>query len=160
MNTMALNELKIPCPDGFHALDDEARSRMHFAEEGPGVCLSDPERHMLISVAYKRISGLSAVLLKDRDVAKNMDGSVKKAMQPFGYKADGSVKRMVGGNATEGFCYTYTAQSIAMYGESLVLRYSGKSGKSLYYFHLYAREELKAESIPVWEELLSGAEWI
>lgn len=154
MDPIALKDIMIPCPDGFHVLDTEERSRIHFTEDGEGVCLSDSERHMLIYIAYKKIGGLTAMLLKSRDLAKNMETSVRKSMQPFGYKSGGSIRRMVGSCESEGFCYTYTAQDIPMYGESLVLR----SGKAAYYFHLYAREKMQAESIPVWEELLSSVD--
>ena len=42
-----------------------------------------------------------------------------------------------------------------MYGETLTLR----DGRVWYYFHLYARQALKEESLPVWEDFLSSARW-
>ena len=39
-----------------------------------------------------------------------------------------------------------------MMGESYVL----KSGKTLYYFHLYAREALEEESLACWETMLDS----
>ena len=154
MDPIVLNDITISYPAGFHVLDDAERGRLHFIEVGDGVCLSDPERHMLISIAYKKVGGLTSVLLKGRDLAKAMETAVRKSMQPFEYQSVGSIKRMVGSCESEGFCYTYTAQNIPMYGESLVLR----SGKAAYYFHLYARDGLRAESIPVWEELLGSVD--
>ena len=129
---------------------------MRFTEEGQGECLSDPERHMIVSAAWKKIGGFSALLLNDKDLTKQMERNIGSSMRVFGYRAGGAVKRTVGGRQAEGFCYTYIAQDTAMYGESLVLR----SGKTLYYFHLYAREALKEDSLPVWEALLAGTEWV
>ena len=43
-----------------------------------------------------------------------------------------------------------------MYGESYAL----KDGRTLYYFHLYARQELKEESLPLWRQLLEEARWL
>ena len=149
-------ELKLPCPEGFHVMDEAERARLHFLEKGEGVCLSDPERHMLVSAAWTRFTGLSALLLRGGDVARKNEADVRKALQGLGYRSGGFLQRSVGGTLADGFCYAYTAQDIPMYGESFAL----KSVKTLYYFHLYAREALKEESLPVWEALLSGAEWM
>ena len=40
-----------------------------------------------------------------------------------------------------------------MTGESFVF----KSGRTFYYFHLYARTALLEKALPVWEEMLSSA---
>ena len=149
------NELSIQRLEGFRVLDEEERGRLNFMKEGPGICLSDPERHILVSVAYKKIGGFSNLLLNEKDLVKNMEAGIAKAMRPFDFQKAGAVQRTVGGRAAEGFSYTYMAQSVAMYAEALLVR----SGKTIFYLYLYAREELKQESIPVWEELLAGAEW-
>lgn len=150
------DELKLPCPDGFHVMDEAERARFHFSVKDSGACLSDPERHMLVSAAWTQFSGLTTLLLSDRDLAKRTERDIRKSMQGFGYQLGAFLHRNVGGRIAEGFCYTYTAQRTAMYGESCVL----KSGKALFNFHLYARDALKAESLPVWETLLSDAQWI
>lgn len=41
-----------------------------------------------------------------------------------------------------------------MVAESYVL----KIDKVLYYFHFYARRELKSESLPVWKEMLDNVQ--
>ena len=155
--TLTLNsELTLAFPDGFHVLDAEERSRIRFAEEGAGICLSDPDRHIFVSVAWKEVNGFSALILNNHDLAKHMERSVKKSMRQFGYMTGGKIRRIVGGKESEGFCYTYTAQQIRMFGESLVLR----RGKTIYYFHFYVRESLKEESLPLWDSLLAAAEWV
>ena len=154
METVPLNELTIPCPEGFHVMDEEERRGLRFADEGPAVCLSDPGRHMVVCAAAKKIGGLASFLLDDAGLVKNMETGILKAMKPFSCHYGGPVKRTAGGREAKGFCCTYTAQGTAMYGESLLLR----SGRTLYYFHLYARQQLKEESLPVWEGLLGGTQ--
>ena len=152
METITVNELVIPCPEGFHVLDEKERSRLNFTEGGAGECMSDPQRHIFVSAGWKKIGLFSSLLLKDQDIINSMKASIGKSMSQFGFQEGGSIKRTVGGREAEGFCYTYTTQGVAMYGETLVM----KAGKTLYNFHFYAREQLKAESIPVWENLLKG----
>ena len=147
------SELKMYCPDGFHVLDAEERRRIRFSEEGPGYCLSDPERHILVSVAWKKINWFSALVLSSHDLVKKSEAAVSQSMQPFGYESGGKVSRTVAGKECAGFCYTYTAQDTVMYGESLVLRH----GRTVYYFHLYARDSLREESLPVWKDFLAEA---
>lgn len=151
--TLLLNsELRLHCPDGFSILDAEERESICFTEQGPGICLSDPERHILVSVAWKKINGFSALILSNRDLVKQMEAVARQSMRPFGYDSGGKVTRTIAGKECGGFCYTYTAQSTDMYGESLLLR----CGKTIYYFHLYARESLKEESLPIWKDLLAA----
>ena len=71
------------------------------------------------------------------------------------YKAGGLLRRDVGGRTLDGFSYTYTANDIPMYGETLTVRI----GRIIYYFHVYARQALKEESIPIWEDFLAAARW-
>ena len=156
MEYITMNDvLKLSCPDGFHVLDKEEMAKLRFNEEGSGVCLSDPERHMIVSAAYKQIGGFSSFLLNDKDLLKNLETAMRKAQKPFGYNAAGDVTRSVGGRIAKGIAYTYTAQEIPMYSESLLIR----EGKTVYYFHVYSREALKEGNMSVWDELLNTSVW-
>ena len=155
-HTILHDELKLFCPDGFHIMDQDERDRLHFLAEGSGVALSDPERHMLVSVAWTRFAGYTPLLLSNHALAKKTESDIRKGMQALGYRRESFLQRNVGGKSAEGFGYTYTAQGVAMYGESCTL----KSRRALFYFHLYARDALREQSLPVWEALLSDAEWI
>lgn len=150
------DELKLYCPEGFHFMDAEERARLRFTAEGNGLSLSDPERHMLVSVACTRFGGISALVLSDRTLAKRTEADIRKQMLPLGYLPEGFLQRRVGTKTAEGFGYTYAAQGVEMYGETCAL----KTRNTLYYFHLYARDALRAESLPVWEALLADAEWL
>lgn len=147
--------LTISCPEGFHVLDEAERGKLNFIQDGPGGGISDPDRHILISTGWKPFGGLSAMLLGIKDVAKNMEGRVRKPMQNYGYRLDGFVSGNVGNEKAEGFCYEYEAGGVGMYAESWVVKYK----KVLYFLHFYARRELKDESLEIWNEILSSAKW-
>ena len=147
--------LTISCPEGFHVLDEAERGKLNFIQDGPGGGISDPERHILISVGWKPFGGLSAMLLGIKDVAKSMEGRVRKPMQNYGYRLDGFVSGNVGNEKAEGFRYEYEADRIRMYAESYVVKYK----KVLYFLHFYARRELKDESLEIWNEILLSAKW-
>lgn len=156
MNEITLNDrLKLIYPEGFRPLSEEERGRLRMLEEGPGLSLSDPQRHMLVSLGWTRLNPLSR-LFKADELAKNMESRVSRAMSPYGYRRESFGSRSVGGREAAGFRYSYTAESVPMYGESYAL----KDGRTLYYFHLYARQELKEESLPLWEQLLEEARWL
>ena len=62
------NSLKLPCPEGFHVMDDEERSELNIMGNGPGVCLSNPERHIIVSIGWQQVGGLTSLLLKSGDI--------------------------------------------------------------------------------------------
>ncbi len=155
-NILLNNELNLSYPEGFHVLDDEERNRLTFFEDGPGVCLSDPERHIMMSVGWKQAGGFAAMVLNSKDVAKNMEAKIRKPMKQFGYRLEGFVSREVGGKQANGFRYEYEAQGIGMFAESLAV----KMNKTIYYIHFYARTALKAESLPIMEDILGSILWM
>ena len=148
--------LSLGYPDGFHIMTGEELSKMNVYGGGTGEGLSDPDRHILITVGYKHAGALTGLLANAKDAAGSMEGRLKKLMQPYGYKKGGFCTKTVGNESAEGFSYEYEAQGIGMYGESYVI----KRGKTFWYLHFYARTELKAESLKVWYDILSSAEWI
>lgn len=74
MERMTLNnELQFPVPEGFHVMDEEEMSGMTMLAAGPGVCLKDPERHMVVSVGYKKAGLLTSKMLSQKDIAAFCD---------------------------------------------------------------------------------------
>ncbi len=146
------NELLLPCPDGFHPLDEEERAALPQLESGSGAVLSDPARHMLISVGWKQPNGFALLLLTDDEVAKRTEQTVRRAMQRFDYRAEGFLTRTIAGLPAKGFRYGYTAQGVEMCAETCILRRK----KTLYYFHCYARAARREESFALWESVLGG----
>ena len=153
---LTLNQqLTISCPEGFRVMDEAERSKLNVLGQGPGACITDPERHVVMSFGWKA-AGLAALLLSAKDAAKQAEADIRKAMSSYGYHLDGFLSRAVGGEKAEGFAFDYEAQGIRMYGESFAV----KRGKVFYYLHLYTREALKDENVTLWTELLSSAAWI
>jgi hypothetical protein len=150
--TVLNNELRLQYSEWFRVLSEEERSRMKMLEDGQGICLSDPDRHILVSIGWKQPPKLALVMLNSRDLAKNAEKQISKAMQPYGHTAKGGRQRQIAGTEAYGFGYEYTAQGIPMYAESFTM----KKKRTVYYFHFYARTELKDESLAVWNELLDG----
>ena len=149
------DKLILSYPDGFHVMDDTEKSDMRFYNGSSGTCLSDPERHILVSIGWNPIKGLSALLIRAEDAAKKMETGIRKPMQQYDYRLIGFVSKEIGNEKAEGFSYEYETQGIPMYGESYVVRHDGV----LYYLNCYLRKELANESLEVWNAILSSAEW-
>ena len=151
MESITLNdELTLTYPEGFRVLTQDEMDSMQFLEKGPGTCLSDPERHILISVGWKRPGVLAGLMLNAGDLAKNSEKTIRKAMQNMGYRCRGFEKKQIAGNRAEGFGYEYSAQGVEMLGETYVT----KIEKTVYYFNFYARREREAEAMTVWKQIL------
>ena len=155
METMTLNgQLTITAPDGFHEMDEAERSKLNFYGEPANCCISDPDRHIIITAAWKT-SGFAALVLSARENIKKMEQAVKKPMAPYGYKLEEFFTDSVGGVTADGFRYSYTAQEVPMNCEIRCV----KKGKTFYYIHCYMRTALLTESRKVIREMLTQGEW-
>lgn len=146
------NELNVPCPAGFHVMDDEERSKLKFIKEGEGVCLSNPEGHMIFVVGVKKTNAFVKVLLKPEDFAANMRKSIIKGNSPFGIEAEDLKSLIIAGAEARGFRYTYKVQNTGMTGKS----YAVFRKNAVYYVHLYIRTALETESTGACDAFLSG----
>ena len=152
---MVLNEeLELTYPEGFHVMDEKEMSELHFLEEGAGLCLSDPQRHIILTVGWKN-AGLAGMMLNAKDAAKKAESAVAGAMKPFGIRSYGLEEGTVGGKKSYSFRYEYTAKETGMTG----VTHTVKSGNTFYYFNYYGRTELNGESLPVLEEILGSVIW-
>ena len=149
------NELEITLPEGFRDMTPEEMAGLNVYKEAPGVSVKDPDRHIVISAAWKK-SGLAALMLSAKEVAKKMESTLRGAMKPYGYVLDSFITENIGKETAEGFRYRYTAQNIRMVGETL----SVKKGRTFYYIHCYLREELREESLQTLEEIFQSARWL
>ena len=104
-------------------------------------------------VGWNQVNRLALMVLNEKDLAKNMEKRIRKAMQSYGYRSDGFREQRIIGKSAGGFAYEYTVQGTEMYAES----YTMKLDKTVYYFHFYSRTALKDENIPVWRGILDGA---
>ena len=146
------NTLQVFYPDGFHVMDEAERSKLKSLGGGPVECLSDPERHILISKSVGRLVGM---LFGAKDAAKSAEAQVRKAMKGNGYRSNGFFTKEVGGEEARGYCYEYEAEGMVMYGETCVV----KHGKELYFLHFYTRTAVKEENLEMWNEMLAAAAW-
>lgn len=156
METALLNnELNLSYPDGFHVMSREELSGFNYYSEAPGWCINDADRHIMISVSWKKIPGIFARMLKIKDVAKSMEGQMAQVMKAYDYRLDDFISRSPGGKEAEGFRYQYKVQDNDMTGMS----FGVKNKNTFYYIHIYYRSALKEESVPVIEEILKSASW-
>lgn len=146
-------KLILEYPDGFHELDEDERKSLTFLEEGPCLCLSDPAKHILISIGWKHLNGFVSMMLNTSEIAGDMAKKIEAGMQSFDYRRLGSVSRTIAGHKAEGIDYEYKAEGTDMFGESLAL----KLEKDLYYFNLYTRQEFTADSMKGFEDILGTA---
>ena len=137
------NTLSLTFPDGFHVMNNDERKKLKMLADGPGECLTDPNRHIIISIGWKE------------DAADNSQKTISQAMQPYGYRFRETFAEDIGGESAPGFSYEYEAQGIAMHGETCVIKHN----KVLYYLHIYMRRELKEESTKIWKDILATAKW-
>lgn len=156
MKTKVLNdELCFSYHDEFREMDEAEITKLAAGGQPPQFAVTDPDRHMIITIGYRKIPGFSAMMLNEKDIAKKAEPQIAGPMKPFGYQLEGFVSEAIGNKNAEGFRYTYTAQEIAMYGETL----AAKAGKNLYYIHCYFRAALKEESLKVLGEILAASSW-
>ena len=155
MKTVLNKEWRVTVPGGFREMDDVERGKLNTLEATPQWGAQDPDRHMVISVAWKK-RGFASLLVNSQEVAKKMEAAVRGPMQAYGYHLEGFLTEDAGGMKADGFRYTYTVQDIGMTRES----YSIKKGKTFYYLHIYYRTELANENASVIRELIGSSEWV
>ncbi len=146
------NRLYMDCPEGFHELTEEERKGMNFAADEKVMAISDPVRHIIITVAWAQISGLNAWLLGRREVSWNMSRQIEKKLKKFSFVWLADIKRDIDGRLARGMDYEYVANRIHMSCESLVI----KSEENLYYFHMYASKIRRDESLEIFNEILDN----
>ena len=153
MNTLIISDrFKLLCPDGFRVLSKEEQAAINRLGDGESICLSNEDCHMLISIGWKAVGAFSSLFLSATALEKGMESRIRKAMQPYGYLKESVLTRQIAGRKAAGFRYTYTAQNTDMIGESYVFQ----SGRSIVYFHLYARAALRDPILSEWNELLGA----
>ena len=156
MNKITCNaELCLYLPDGFAKLDEEVMRRMGISSKDPMEMVSDPERHMLISIGWRPLN-LAARLNGVKDLMKVVESGISKDMQPYGYQYGDCSALELDGEMAESFSYEYTAEDIEMHGETVVI----KRNKLMYNIHLYARKELLESSLETWQEILDSIKWV
>ena len=139
--------------EGFHVMNEEEKRKLPSFGEGPSDVLNDPERHIIISLGWKKVPRLTSLLFNEKDAVQAVKNSIKKPMKAFGYCHEEDLTRNIAGMAAEGFCYEYETQGIGMFGETYVVKYEN----GLFYLHFYTRTALKEENLKIWNDMLDHA---
>lgn len=146
------DSLYMTFPESFHELDQDERNNIKILFDGEWRGMTDPDRHILITAGWKKINGLSAMLLSSSEIAKNSEKQIRKPMQRYGYAFQTYKTRKIDGAEASGFAYTYNSEGTDMYGET----YIAKFGRTLYYFHMYSRETYRDESSSLMSDILGS----
>ena len=146
--------LSLTFPDGFEKLDKDQLQPLRVMSSSPGICLRDEEKHIIVSLAYKRAGFLSGVL-NGQDLVKSTQSRLAAAMRGYGYRLSGYEDRRVGSKTAQSFQYAYVAQDVGMRAECCVF----KEEKTIYYLHFYVRETCAEEGFRLWKQVLTDAIW-
>ncbi|MBR2539242.1 MAG: hypothetical protein IKE85_00235 [Mogibacterium sp.] len=146
------NKLYMDCPEGFRKLTDEELQKMNLIANGKGLCISDSERHIVITVTWTQVNALSGWLMGTREVSGSMERQIRKKMKNFSYEWVDNLKRTIDGQVARGFNYEYLVNGIHMIGQSLVV----KMEENVFYIHFYGRKVRREESLRIFNEILDG----
>ena len=149
------NELNLNLPDGFRVLSEEERKAMPVIDEPPAWCARSEERHLVIVAYWKKIGGLSALLINEKDIIRHVEQAVSKPMAQYGYHLENWESILIGDRKAQGICYSYQVEGIGMTADSFVV----KSRRTLYYLHAYSRSVLHEENRILWSDLFLRARW-
>ncbi len=150
------NKIEIQFPDTLSIMDEEKRKQMNFLADGEGYCLENKEKHILISIGWRKIGLFAKTVLNINDLSKGLEKNIRNGMQPFSYTKENDLEMSLDGEVMRGIRYTYIASNIDMVAESYVV----KHGKEIYYFHYYSRKTLNSENKKTWSDILQSAKWI
>ena len=155
MEDMILNkELALVIPDGFDPMTDEEKAQLSTPYGAPAWCVKDPDRHMILSITWKR-SFFASKIVNARETAQNMEGKLRKLMENMGYERRQFIKEEIDGIESHGFGYRYDTASVRMAAQSMVL----KKGSTFYYIHCYMRDEMLEQSQAVLDTFLKSIRW-
>ena len=74
MQTFSVNyEMTAVFPDGFHLMSQDERNRMNMPFDGEWAGFSDPDRHMVVTIGWKMVNRLSAMLVDAPALADKMN---------------------------------------------------------------------------------------
>ena len=102
-NYIVLNDtVKLFYEDGFHVMADSELAKLRSPWQGPMQGLSDPARHIMITVGWKPVGNVLSMLLKPKDIAKKMESDIRKAMKAYDYRPQGFLTKEIAGQKAEG----------------------------------------------------------
>ena len=70
--------MNIEVPDGFHVMSGEEMQKLNVPDGMPGWCVSDPDRHIMMIISWKK-SAFASLLINSQEVIRKSEASVRKA---------------------------------------------------------------------------------
>ena len=152
--TVEVGQMILSCPEGFREMDEEEKDAVTMTG-GTGVCLTFPDRHIVMTAGYKEINFFSAAILSLKDIMKGTENDIRRMMKPYEYRSEKNSLKDIGPVEAAEIPYTYTARDTKMYGCTYIF----KMKRTLYYLHWYTREALREENSTVLKEVLDSIRW-
>lgn len=149
------NELSLTCPDGFHRLNSEEIKKFNFANEEPGCVLQDEKRHIIVSLAWRNLNALLAMLLNVKELNGKMAEYVAEANKDYGYRQGEFFTGKIGGRKSSGFNYSYVVTGVDMDAQMIMV----KNHHTIYYIYFYFRSANRQESLELIEQIISSMNW-
>ncbi|MCR5067931.1 MAG: hypothetical protein K6A14_07715 [Erysipelotrichaceae bacterium] len=156
MERILLNgALELTSPDGFRRLNEEEIKKFNFANEMPGCVLQNEERHVIISLAWRKVNALLSKLFSVKELAGRMADYIADADKDYGHKRGDSFAGTVAGEKAAGFNYSYTVEEVGMDARVIITRHRGH----FYYMYFYFRSANREESLKLIEQIVSSMQW-
>lgn len=150
-STVINGELKVTYPDNFKEMSQEEIERKTGTAYPDKWVISDEEKHMSISIIWKKSGAILSALANAKDISKANASKLKNTLKNNDYELEESFETEVCGIKTYGLRYSYTAKGKRQQGQAVVL----KNKRVCYTISFYIRKENEAELAPVFEQFLA-----
>ena len=82
MNLISINDrYTLPVPNGFHVVEETDKQKLNVMGGGDWMGLSDPGRHLLMTLGWKKVGKLPSKLLKTQGLASAMEKKIRGGLR-------------------------------------------------------------------------------
>ena len=155
MKEIIIDNLIMSYDDSFEILGEEETDQLKFYDDNKGICLKNEDKHLMITIGYKKINSLINLILSENNLIKTTQNDIARAMKKYDYQLIDYSKKIIKDKQAHGFSYKYIADDINMYGEAYVIKFN----KAIYYLYLYSRSDNYKENKEIFDNILNQIEW-
>ena len=157
MNQTTINdEIRITLPEEFHLMDPEEKKRIYaMSAVTPEWSARDAQRHMLISVSWKRTNAVLASMACSMDGAKGYEKRVRVVLRERNYRFGEYLKEELGEKTAFGFTFRYQGNEGELLNRTMMVR----SGGCIYYLTSQIRADGEDESKAVMDGIWRSISW-
>ena len=152
------DQVSLSVPEGFHIMDeDEIKTTFPNQTCLPMWVMKDPERHIMVTLSWKKAMMLAAMLVGAKDMAVKLKKQYVKRTRGLAYNYQINEVRpiSIGHEEGYGFDMTYEVQGIHTCAETACVKH-----KSFFcYVSVYYRESMKEESLKTIQEIYQSFEF-